>query len=284
MAPPSKTKDCFFIDYGCSIGLGNYLKTYITMLSIAESPSQMKIVTSNDMNNDYHNILDQRHVVTQDQLPGNASKFFNCGLMVLADEADQVNVPNEYNAHQCEFVPGHLRHLFLCKASIDLCHDASWISPRVYDRIMNVIRHELVLKEEIVDLANAFMSDKEDMLAISVRTWKARHEHDIRLPYDKHVYFQAIHETIHKFPNIRGAYLSCDNEKETEVYLQFMQEHFPVVHVYVKDRGSLTYLQYAMVKLLILSKCKYFICNRISTYAEMAFWYSGLSQHIVPVF
>lgn len=285
MTQPTKTKDSYYIYYGQGNGLGNYLKTYITMVSIAESPLQMKVVTTDEMNCDYHNILDEKHVIRPNDLPSNTPRFFNCGLMVLADERDQVNVPNEYNSHQCEFVPGHLRHLFRCVSSIDLCHDASLISPQVYDRIMDVIRHKLLLKQEIVDHANHYMTDKDDeMMGISVRTWNAKHEHGVQLPYDKHVYFQAIRDTMQKFPTIRSAFLSCDNTEEVDVYLDFMREHFPHVIVHVKDQGELTYLQHAMVKVLILSKCRYFICNRISTFAELVFWYSGLKQFIVPLF
>lgn len=279
----TKTKDFYYIYYGSGNGLGNYLKTYITMLSIAESPAQMKVVSTGEMNCDYHNILDKRHVISPDDLPSNFSRFFNCGLMVLANERDQVNVPNEYNCHQCEFVPGHMRHLFRC-VSIDLCHDASLISPQVYSRIMDVLCRKLLLKKEIVDHSNQYMSDKGETMGISVRTWNAKHEHGVQLPYDKEVYFQAIRNTIQKFPTIQNVFLSCDNSDEVKVYLDFLRNHFPHVKIHVKDQGELTYLQHAMVKMLILSKCKYFICNRISTYAEMVFWYSGLTQYIVPLF
>jgi hypothetical protein len=282
---PCTTNHFYYLAHGPTIGLGNYLKGFVTMLSIAESPEQMKIVSSDDMNCDYHNILDACHVIRACDLSPKYARFFNCGLMVLADETDQLNIPNEYNTHHFEFVPPHLRHLFGCKASIDLCYDPSLISPRVYDRIMDVLRRRLRLKASIVREADEFMAGKDNALGVSVRSWTAPHEHGVHRPYDRNVYLDKLVQTLRQFPDIRDVVISCDNDQEVAVYEDFLRMHFPSVELHTtKARSELTYLQHGMVKMLILSRCKYFICNRISTFSEMVFWYSGMKQRIFPLF
>jgi hypothetical protein len=115
---------------------------------------------------------------------------------------------------------------------------------------------------------------------VSVRTWKAAHETNIGRPYDPHVYKEAIGKVIAtEYPQC--FFVSYDNEDAAKDYGDCF--HGSRVITYLR-RPHINETQYAVIKMLLLSKCNIFICNRQSTYSELAFWFSRCTQKVIALY
>jgi hypothetical protein len=121
----------------------------------------------------------------------------------------------------------------------------------------------------------------ETTLGVTVRTWSASHETNIRRPYSAEVYKQSIRQ--HLTPLTTHVVLSVDNEAVTTEYLDFLKE-FPVSVVLLTRRSDQNELQHVFVKMLTLSKCATVIGSRMSTFTELVFWFGECRPTIVPLF
>jgi hypothetical protein len=81
--------------------------------------------------------------------------------------------------------------------------------------------------------------------------------------------------------------LSIDNDslELEEQYTGFLQTNYPHINiiVYRECEHNVNHLQYVIIKMLLLSKCGSFIGNRISTFSELVFWFSGCCQKVITV-
>jgi hypothetical protein len=114
-------------------------------------------------------------------------------------------------------------------------------------------------------------------LAISVRTWKASHEKNIKRPYDASIYLNKINEIQEKY-NMKSIVLSIDNEDYIEPYLIL-----PNVFV-IRKPDHMNALQFAVYKMLILARSSHFIGSRMSTFTELVFWFSRHTTQVHPLF
>ena len=74
----------------------------------------------------------------------------------------------------------------------------------------------------------------------------------------------------------------CDNFKHVPEYIlniKNIQNNINII-TYNNDNKILE----TIVNIFLLSKCTNFICNRISTYSDLVFWFSRCSQNVYPLF
>lgn len=245
-------------------GIGNVLKCFITTLSISANAAVQP--NPGYLLGDYASVL-QEHQIEEN--PKEEDTVYSCRLLVLkAEEAVQPTIENEFpdfdgigNPRYNEMFSPHL---------IDFNYDPSRISPIVRNRIFNAI-DRVSFRPEILATVDRFVAAmKASVLGVSVRTWTAPHERNIQRPYHRIVYFRKIHEVLTMHPEIKTVLLSVDNPEVASEYLKFLK-HFGVDARLIEV--GLNHIQSAVCKALILSKCDYFIGNRISTFSELVFWF-----------
>jgi hypothetical protein len=147
---------------------------------------------------------------------------------------------------------------------------------------MKVIK-SLLFHPTIYNELNNYNINFETTLGISIRTWTASHEYNIRREYSFEIYKNAIIDVLSKNKMIDTIILSLDNEIVEPQYLSLLQQ-FPNINIIIYREKNVNHLQYVIIKMLLLSKSKFFICNRISTFSELVFWFSECKQTVIPLF
>ena len=123
----------------------------------------------------------------------------------------------------------------------------------------------------------------ENSIGISIRTWKAPHEHNIYRRYDPNEYKIQIKNMINY--NTKFVIFSFDNNQFKDEYINYVKENFPNVEIIIYDKPTyINELQYSIIKMLLLSRCGTFICSRISTFSELVFWFSHCNQKVKALF
>jgi len=258
-------------------GIGNSLKSFISGLSISDDT---KIV-----DNPRSALGNFRSVLEGCFMFDNSSDriFFDTWrFLVLTDEElEQPNLPND-QSHETGIHPFTQKALpiFSEVSKIDLYYDRSLIHDRVYNRIMRAIdkiQWRATVLDEVARVHSTFIYP---VCGVSVRTWKAAHETNIGRPYDPRVYKDAIQKVVDtEYP--QGFFVSYDNEDAAKDYGDCF--HGSRVITYPR-RPDINETQYAVIKMLLLSKCNIFICNRQSTYSELAFWFSRCTQKVIALY
>ena len=123
----------------------------------------------------------------------------------------------------------------------------------------------------------------ENALAISVRTWKCKHEKNIKRKYNFETYREKILDVLEKTPTINKIIISLDNHDVENDYIELCKSQNKE-YIILKKPEILNELQYVLYKVMILSKCCSFIGNRISTYSELVFWFSECKIKVHPLF
>ena len=178
-----------------------------------------------------------------------------------------------------------LNRLFSLSSHIDWNYEPSLICDEVRERIfrsIDRIRFKDVVWHEVERLRNEIGS-KTPSLAISVRTWKSPHEENIKNPYSFEGYKQVIEGVLEKNPEVQQVILSIDNEAYLEDYLKLLESKNISVFT-LKKAENINPLQFAAVKMLVLSGCDYLVGHRISTFSELIFWFSKCKIKVSPVF
>jgi hypothetical protein len=265
-------------------GLGNILKGYVSALSLCDDA----FIEDNTiyMLGEYSSILDEKHI-----FKGQAEKpietFYTWRLSLLKSEDEiQEHIENEYSIHF--YPPGignqKLNKYYSSIKTIDLCYDPEKIHPIVRERILNNF-NKLKFKPLITDLVEKIHTIFKDdnSLGISIRTWKATHENNIHREYSVEIYKKKIREVLNENKNINRIIISIDNEDFLEEYFEFFQE-LKIPCLVLDLALDLNKLQIGIIKVLTLSKCKYFLGNRISTFSELVFWFSKCQTKVYTVY
>jgi len=255
-------KVCINVHTGC--GLGNTLKTFISWLSINKNTK----IKSNDqwIAGDYDSIL-KNYKSTET----GSSFYFGWRFFILNEEPQQ-NILNEFSDEKYENCENFISN----KTFIDFCYDRKNICDQVYNRIINTIR-SIKWNDSILSEVEKFKISP-NTLGISVRTCKSIHESGVDRKYNKQDYFDAINSFYGKVDNL---IISFDNLSEEKEYLPILSKFNYTVF---RQSENMTFLQYSTIKLLVLSKCDHFIGSRISTFTELVYWFSGMSQNIITLF
>ena len=90
-------------------------------------------------------------------------------------------------------------------------------------------------------------------------------------------YMNKITEVLQE-NKILSIIISIDNEDYLSPYLEL-----PNVIVLHKP-SHFNDIQFAVYKMLVLSRTNYFIGNRMSTFTELVFWFSKHNTKVYPVF
>ena len=138
---------------------------------------------------------------------------------------------------------------------------------------------QIKFKPIIYQELNKYNIDFNTSLGISVRTWKASHEYNINRKYSFDIYKNAINLALEQNPSIKTVVLSLDNEAVEPEYMELLNS-YARLNVIIYRETNINHLQYVIIKMLLLSKCGYFICNRISTFSELVFWFSECKQKV----
>jgi len=264
------------------VGLGNVLKSLISALSVNRNS---KIEPNRGLTGNYETVLDARLVYNQSESNHLVVLSYDCWRWrVLKTEEDiQTTLENDFS--QGFGCGDSLSEYFSSKVQIDLCYNRTLISSVVYNRIVFAIQ-QVKFTDAIYAEVNKIDVEFENTLAISVRTWTALHEEGVTRKYSFDDYAAAIRQMLIENSNIHTIVLSVDNESIFAEYLLFLTrfENVSVVPLFKHSKiGVLNYLQRSVVKMLVMSKCAYFICNRISTFSELVFWFSGCTQRVIPL-
>ena len=256
-----------------NVGLGNIMKCFITSLSINEDT--VIECYPEYMYGAYDTILDPRFICKDTHK--RREKVYTCRLLLLRrEEAHQQNIPSDET-----FFNGLSNPLFNWYWSfthqIDWNYDPTKIHPVVRDRIFEAMSR-IIFLPIILDEVRLFLSGiTTPFLGVSVRTWKASHEHNIKRPYDATIYKNSIQEIQDMNHNI-SIVLSIDNEEYIEPYMSLSQLHI------IRKPEHFNALQFALYKMLVLSHSSHFIGHRISTFTELVFWFSRHKTVVHPLF
>jgi hypothetical protein len=268
-------------------GIGNTLKGFISGLTINKNT---KIECNNySMLGNFVTVLDEKYILTQDDYNKYIIEpFSTCRWLILKEEElIQKDLPYEYsNYNEVDLNNNKYKHIFTPKVTIDHYYDKSLINEKVYNRFINVIKG-LTFKKIIYDEVEMFLQKYNirfsNSLGISVRTWKSPHEYNINRIYNSDIYKNEIHKNINN--NINFIFISVDNNNVEQEYIDFCKVNYPNIPVVLYNKPHyINYLQYCIIKMLLLSKCGIFICNRISTFSELVFWFSECKQVVKPLF
>jgi hypothetical protein len=258
-------------------GIGNVLKSFITAFSANDN-------TCIDCNPEYalgvyNTVLDSRHIFNNDPQMTHEFMYTSRLLVLVEEENDQSHIPlNEnYEVNGC----GNLRYnyLYSFRALIDYNYDPALLATVLKERIWKCIDN-IAFTPEMYQWMNDMISVlniDNKTLGISIRTWKAFHEHNINRPYDSSVYKEQIMSVLasRDVTRIIVSYDNPEEEKEYTAFFSMCENKYNLTSVYTIEKSpTMNHLQYAVIKMLLLSKCGYFIGNRISTFSELVFWWS----------
>ena len=265
-----------FIPVTDQAGIGNTLKGFISALSLTNN---VCIVPNyNSLLGDFTSVLDKSHINNT----SSRESFSTCRFLVLKDEENEQNdLNNEFSNYNTPDMNNILfRNLFSTKCMIDWYYERTLICDRVFNRIMKGI-DKIKWNTAVIEEVNKYNElIAPNALGVSVRSWTAPHEHNVNRQYSPSVYINAIANSIND-NKIACIFMSYDNINIKKDYTEVLKDN--LVIEYIKPE-YISELQYAVIKMLLLSKCNYFICNRISTYSELVFWFSRCSQKVLPLF
>lgn len=254
-------------------GIGNVMKGFLSALSV--NPDSVIECNPSYSLGRYDTVLDPKHIYTG----GPRMDFYTCRLLVLrSEEEEQQTILNEFQYTNGCGNP-MLNHHYSNHVLIDWNYDPSRISPRIQERILRTIE-TIRFQPHILDRVSAYTSHFQPgrVLGISVRTWKASHEHNIDRPYNRQTYLNAIAPYL---PDCSTVVLSVDNESVLPEYMDALQHKHVLVLRHDETEND---TQHAFIKMLVLSKCDVFVGNRISTFSELVFWFGGCKHQVIPVF
>jgi hypothetical protein len=251
-------------------GLANTLKGYISWLSINENT---KIESNfNWISGNYSEILHENHIYKS----GNVKMYSHWRFIVLKEEEEyQQNIINDHT-DSIDF--SGYSSLISNKVHIDLCYSRSLICDKIFNRIIKGIDSLIWNNIVLLEVNSILKLLKGKKLGVSVRTWKSIHENNVNRKYNKEEYFKAINSFYGKIDTL---FISFDNLEEEKEYSSELSKFNYIIY---RKPENITFLQYSCIKMLILSNCENFICNRISTFSEMVFWLSRCKQNVIALF
>jgi hypothetical protein len=265
-------------------GIGNVMKGFISAFSV-HTNSKIECNPSY-MYGRYDTVLDSPHIYGEGDTKQSREDFYTCRLLLLrSEESDQQHIYNEFQyTNGCGNQRLNEKHGFSMSRLIDWNYDTSRLCEAVKSRILGTIsriKFLPVITDAVETILKQSLPGKS--LGVAVRTWKGAHEKGIDRPYNSETYRKAIVSAMLQMPQITTVYLSVDNETVLAEYCQFLSQ-LGLKVVYLGRDESWNAIQHAFINMLVLSRCDCLVGNRISTYTELSYWFSGLKLQVIPVF
>ncbi len=275
----------FVIKKNSCDGIGNIFKSFITAYSC--NPNSRIECNPNYALGVYNTVLAPQHIYdveTEDYTGKEIAYMYTSRLLVLDGEDNEqqhIFMPENHEVNGC----GNLKYnyLYSFKCLIDYNYDNNRVCERVRQRILNTI-HNIEFLPDITERVerNHCMFAGLNILGISVRTWKCFHERGIQRPYNSLEYKNMIKNVVNNC-GIQGFVVSFDNHNVETEYMDFLSNYDLPMWILRKEDG-VNELQHCVIKMLTLSKCNYFIGNRISTFSELVYWFSDCNVKCFNVF
>lgn len=262
-------------------GLGNMIKVFFTLLSFDKNS---KIQNTDDyMFGNYDTIFADKHIYK-----GNGENVLyltGCRFTLLKEDEEGQEDLSYYSTeidndsiNNVDFY----KYFPISNFKIDMCYDPSKISTKIKNKFLNI--KTSVSYTEIINQKIHNLNKTRKTLGISVRTWNCKHESNIYRDYDFDLYKVTINDVLIKH-DINQIILSIDNHENNDYldpYIQLFKQ-LNINYTILYHDSDLNELQNAFIKMYKLSLCEYFICNRISTFSELVFWYSNLEIKVYTV-
>ena len=257
------------------IGMGNTMKGFITLLSITENT---KIQNNNEDIGNFSSILDSKHIYN-DTCDNDYKPFFTWRFLILkSEESEQLDITNEVS-YDRGLYGSDIDYMFSHK-QIDGIFDRNLICDKVYNRIISTIDKICWEDTILTEIKRLSETIKNIDLSISIRTWNASHEKGVNRPYDIEEYKKIIN-TVLTTNEVSTIFISCDNDDEYYKYTNILSNYNIITY---PKLSHISLLQHAVIKMLIASTSKLLICNRISTYSELVFWFGKCKQKVYTVY
>jgi len=288
-------------------GLCNFLKSFVTALSIGETNILPRV---NDFLIRYSPyefgesfvlptvrywfefVADCREIFDDSLICHGPHEFgesvISARLLILkSEETEQPDLINDAKVlgDHPNIVNKKLAYLFSTH-SIDWFFDRNLICDTVYNRIQSGIK-KIKWKNEVLSEVDRVSKQFEyPLLTIQIRTWK--HELDppnctqIRDGVIRDYNFETYKNAIDKFlPKAKTIFLTCDKDSVLPEYFDYLKDYNVVT--YIKP-DHITQMQYSAATMLLGAKSDMLVCSRLSTFAECMWWFGGCKAETIPVF
>jgi len=266
-------------------GIGNVLKGFISCYSVHENT----VIECNPdyVYGNYDSILVDKHIYKYDPLV-KPEYAYTSRLVVTREEEinGQQNIVNEYT--QTNGCGNHLLNChFFSNYVVDYNYNPDLLIDLLKCRVWNTIdkiQFNPIIHDEVLKTCNIIPFKTENVLGISIRTWKCHHELNVIIErkYDPDLYKSTITSVIINNPKIDTIILSVDNPDYITEYSNFLLDFNKKVLLLTKP-SHINELQFALIKAKVLSKCNFFIGSRISTFSELVFWFSKCKIKVFPI-
>ena len=167
------------------------------------------------------------------------------------------------------------------KNSIDYKYNN--IPTTIKDEYLQLLK-KLEINDNINNVINRITSKYQEFLSVHIRTWKtfgSLEDNRSDLPRYNHYLKNRDYfiEYINK-SNYKDVFISTDNKDE----IQYIIKNINNKNIFFTERNeNLSNLQNDFIDIIILSKGKEIIGSFISTFTEMAWWYSNCNKNIIII-
>jgi hypothetical protein len=259
-------------------GLANTLNGFITLLSVDKN-TKIKTVPDYELGN-MGEILDTSYIKPDNEIY--MDNIFWCShFLVLKTETDQKDTGTLLKKWRVLTLNPVLDTFFNNNVHIGLNFDRTLICEKVKNRYFNTLDN-IKWNTDVLKIVDS-IEIKKNSLAITVRTWTHSHEKTTHLPYSFEEYRDVINRALteNKYDHI---YFTIDNEDKKEPYIELLNKTgipYTELNLKLKDVSE---IRKSLSTMMLVSKCNTMVCNRISTFACLAFWFSRLTMKVYTVF
>jgi hypothetical protein len=266
-------------------GLCNFLKSFITALSIAETNILPRV--NHWFDADCREIFDDSLICHGPHEFGES--FISARFLILkSEESEQPDLINDAKVlgRKPDITNENIAHLFSENLTIDWFYDRSLICDKVYKRIQTGIE-KIKWKNEVLSEVDRVSKQFEyPLLTIQIRTWT--HKFDppnctqIRDGVIRDYNFETYKNAIDKFlPKAKTIFLTSDKDGVLPEYFDYLKDYNVIT--YIKP-NHITQMQYSAATMLLGAKSDMLVCSRLSTFAECMWWFGGCKADTIPVF
>lgn len=275
------------VDKSNNIGLCNFLKTILSVFEIvSETHTQTKFICPNlskvfnqlyindliytSSTNNFQNIYIQNNDFIS-KLKNN-SKLILTGWRLYNRNMEDIK---SFKSIDLKSFPDNLTN------SIDFKYNN--IPFQIKEKYIQLL-NKLKINQGVLECVNKITNKYEQFLSVHIRTWKTSGSfQDNRSSSSRYNHYFNNRDNFIKFINeskLTNVFISTDNLQEIQYIIDKIENKN--IFYYTKNK-ILSKLQNDFVDLLILSRGTQLIGSHISTFTEMAWWYSNCNKNIIII-